>query len=204
MFVGIVTNIHGNSSLALYFSAIRIISSYWTGFWCTSRKPCQFYKFPACGPQEDVGNHADTQHLTDNPHTEVNFHGYLFANYQQTRYYVKRQFKCARCFSFPPHWLVNRFMTTGKQHHGLLYNCILIEAETKRPPFRRWQFQMHFLLLKCLNFNRNLPINTKCPTDNTQALFKITTWRRTVDMSLSGPMKAQFDEAYMHSSATVS
>ena len=64
---------------------------------------------------------------------------------------------------------------------------------------------MHFHEWKASYFNGiSLKFVPKGPIDNKSALVQVMAWRRKGDKSLLGPMLAEFTDAYMRQSASVS
>ena len=90
--------------------------------------------------------------------------------------------------------------------HNLLYNRL----NSLRPRQNRRYFADDVFKCNFLNENVWIPIKIslkfvpKSPINNIPALVKVMAWRRTGDKPLSEPMMAQFNDVYMHHSASMS
>ena len=74
-----------------------------------------------------------------------------------------------------------------------------IEVKTKWPPL--WQtniFKDNLLNREIwISIKHSLKFGPIGPIDKSSSLFQVMAWRRTSDKPLSGPMMAQFSDAYM-------
>ena len=82
-------------------------------------------------------------------------------------------------------WVI--YMLWTNQFWGYLSFKLIVGAETKWPPFRRWHFQMHLHEWKILYFDVEFhrSLFPRAQLTNKSALVQIMAWHQTGDKSLS-------------------